>query len=44
MMIQNLDDPQVVAAVCAAVDETTRRSNSMYKTMLVNIHTRCGNV
>ena len=37
MPIGNLQDPEVVAAACAAVDEITSMSNSMYKTVLVTI-------
>ena len=37
MSIQNFSDPHVMGAACAAVNEITAMSNSVYKSVLVVI-------
>ena len=37
MSIQNFSDPHVMGAACAAVNEITAMSNSVYKSVLVII-------
>ena len=37
MELQNLSDPMVVGAACAAVDQITEMSNSEFKSVLVSI-------
>jgi len=37
MIIQNLDNPAVIGAACAAVDQITSMSNSEYRSALVSI-------
>ena len=39
MPLQNFSDPRVVGAACAAVNEITTTSNSLYKSVLVVIST-----
>ena len=37
MPLQNFSDPRVMGAACAAVDQITEMSNSVYKSVLITI-------
>lgn len=37
MIIEDYDDPNVMGAACAAADQITAMSNSLYKSVVVRI-------